>query len=298
MRLEQLRYFVAVAEHRHFTQAAAAVGVAQPSLSKQIHALEAELGAPLFTRGEVALTPAGEALLPRALRILADVDTARREVHDLVGLGRGRVRLGATPSLCTALAPRVLRAFHDSHPGIELYVSEGGSHDLVRDLGRGELDLALIVLPAQGTEPGLHAEPILREPLVVASGTPIEGPLRIADLRERPMVMFRDGYNLRDDALDAFRRAGITPTYAVEGGELDAVLGFVEAGLGVALVPEMVLANRPRLHAARLAGAGIHRTIAVARRRGVGLTHAARALYDRILADVATGPARASRVRA
>jgi DNA-binding transcriptional LysR family regulator len=117
------------------------------------------------------------------------------------------------------------------------------------------------------------------------------------------MVMFRDGYNLRDDALAVFRRAGITPTYAVEGGELDAVLGFVEAGLGVALVPEMVLANRPRLHAARLAGPGIHRTIAVARRRGVGLTHAARALYDQILADVAAtaplpGAAARSRVRA
>ena len=117
------------------------------------------------------------------------------------------------------------------------------------------------------------------------------------------MVMFRDGYNLRDDVLDACRRAGITPTFAVEGGELDAVLGFVEAGLGVALVPEMVLASRPRLHAARLAGPGIHRTIAVARRRGVGLTHAARALYDQILADVAVtapvpGTAARSRVRA
>jgi DNA-binding transcriptional LysR family regulator len=282
MRLEQLRYFVAVAEHRHFTQAAAAVGVAQPSLSKQIHALEAELGASLFTRGDVALTPAGEALLPRARSILADVDTARREVHDLIGLRRGRVRLGATPSLCTSLLPRVLRDFHDEHPGVELYVTQGGSHDLVRDLGRGDLDLALIVLPAEGTEAGLLAEPILREPLVVASGEPIAGPLRVTDLRDRPLVMFRAGYNLRDDALAAFRQAGIVPRYAVEGGELDAVLGFVEAGLGVALVPEMVLADRPRLHAARLVAPGIQRTIALARRRGVGLTHAARALHERI----------------
>jgi DNA-binding transcriptional LysR family regulator len=285
MRLEQLAYFVAVAEHRHFTQAAAAAGVTQPSLSKQIHALEAELGAPLFTRGEVALTPAGEALLPLAQRVLADVETARREVQDLVGLRRGRIRLGATPSLCTSLAPRVLRRFRDAHPGIELRVSEGGSHDLVRDLGRGELDLALIVLPQQGTEPGLEAEPILREPLVVASAAPIDGPMPIAELRHRPLVMFREGYNLRDDALDACRRAGFTPTFAVEGGELQTVLGFVEAGLGVALVPQMVVAGRPHLHATPLAPPGVRRTIALARRRGVSLPHAARALRDMILVD-------------
>ena len=80
----------------------------QPSLSKQIHTLEATLGAPLFdrVRGNVTLTAAGEVLLPLARRILADVDAARRDVQELVGLRRGRVRLGATPSLCTSLVPR------------------------------------------------------------------------------------------------------------------------------------------------------------------------------------------------
>jgi DNA-binding transcriptional LysR family regulator len=291
MRLEQLRYFVAVAEARHFTQAAAAVGVAQPSLSRQISALEAELGAALFSRGEVALTPAGEALLPLAQRILADVDTARREVQDLVGLRRGRVRLGATPSLCTSVLPWLLRRFHDDHPGIELRVAESGSQDLVRDLLRGELDLALIVLPQHGTEPGLEVEPVLREPLVVASAQPLPAPLPLTALRDRPMVMFREGYNLRDDALEACRRAGFTPTFAVEGGELDAVLAFVQAGLGVALVPEMVLAGRPGLHATPLARPGVRRTIALARRRGVSLTHASRALRDAILASL-RGPGR------
>src|SRR5919201_7158914 len=101
MQLHQLRYFLAVAGTRHFTRAAASVHVAQPSLSKQIRTLERELGSPLFSRarGNVTLTPAGETLLPLARRILADVETARREVQDLTGLRRGRVRLGATPSL-------------------------------------------------------------------------------------------------------------------------------------------------------------------------------------------------------
>src|SRR5438045_9694670 len=101
MQLQQLAYFVAVAETRHFTRAAARARVAQPSLSKQIQTLESELGAPLFSRarGNIALTPAGEALLPLARRILADVETARREVQDLTGLRRGRVRRGAAPSV-------------------------------------------------------------------------------------------------------------------------------------------------------------------------------------------------------
>lgn len=119
MHFQQLTYFVAVAEARHFTRAAEAVHVSQPSLSQQIRALEAELGADLFSRarGNITLTDAGEALLPLARRILADAETARHEVQELVSLRSGRVRLGATPSLCTGLLPDLLRAFHDRHPG-------------------------------------------------------------------------------------------------------------------------------------------------------------------------------------
>ncbi|MGK5739578.1 LysR family transcriptional regulator [Micromonospora sp. URMC 103] len=285
MQLHQLKYFVAVAEVRHFTQAADIVGITQPSLSKQIHALEADLGAPLFerVRGNIALTAAGEVLLPLAKRILADVETATREVQELVGLRRGRVRLGATPSLATSLAPPVLRRFRDAHPSVDLRVEEGGSQDLVRDLLRGDLDLALIIMPSTGADPGLRADPILRESLVVASlqelpATTVSGELRITDLRDRPLVMFREGYDLRDATIQACRAAGFEPTLAVDGGEMDAVLSFVEAGLGVALVPGIVVARRPGVRITRLAPPGVTRTIAVARRRDVVPTHAGREL--------------------
>jgi DNA-binding transcriptional LysR family regulator len=285
MQLHQLRYFVAVAEVRHFTQAADLVGITQPSLSKQIHALEADLGAPLFerVRGKIALTAAGEVLLPLAKRILADVDTATREVQELVGLRRGRVRLGATPSLATSLAPPVLRRFRDAHPTVDLRVEEGGSQDLVRDLLRGDLDLALIIEPSTGTDPGLRADPILRESLVVASVDPLpaadeRGEVRITDLRDLPLVMFREGYDLRDATLQACRAAGFEPTLSVDGGEMDAVLSFVEAGLGVALVPGIVVARRAGIRVTRLVPPGVRRTIAVARRRDVVPTHAGREL--------------------
>lgn len=254
MQFQQLQYFVAVAETRHFTRAAELVHVAQPSLSQQIKSLERELGADLFlrARGNITLTDAGEALLPLARRILADTETARYEVQELVQLRSGRVRLGATPSLCTGLLPDVLRAFHDRYPGIRLLIEEGGSHDLVRELARGALDLALVVLPLPTPSPALTTVELLREDLVVVSSPEASRPgngrrtVRIADLEGERLVMFRHGYDLRELTVAACRAEGFEPDFAVEGGEMDAVLGFVRAGLGVAVVPRMVAARSGR----------------------------------------------------
>jgi DNA-binding transcriptional LysR family regulator len=286
VQLHQLDYFVAVAQQRHFTRASESVHVAQPSLSKQIRALEQEIGAPLFNRarGNITLTPAGETLLPLARRILADVGSARLQLQELTGLARGRLRLGATPSLCTILLPELLRQFRDDYPGVELRVEEGGSRDLVRLLANGELDLALIILPLHTGDPALVTTPILREPLVVAA--PAEESsiratsLRVRDLRHYPLVMFREGYDLRDATLTACRRARTEPRYSIEGGEMDAVLRFVEAGLGVAVVPTMVLADRPRLRRIPFAPRGLTRQIGLAHRRDVEPTATARAFQS------------------
>ncbi|ARE73415.1 LysR family transcriptional regulator [Streptomyces sp. Sge12] len=290
MQFQQLLYFVAVAETRHFTRAAERVHVAQPSLSQQIKALERELGAELFSRarGNITLTDAGETLLPLARRMLADADTARLEVQELAQLRRGRVRLGATPSICTGLLPDVLRAFHDAHPGIELLIEESGSLDLVRELARGALDLALIALPLPPSAPALTTVELLTEDLVVVSSADRPAPggggeLTIRGLREEPMVMFRHGYDLRELTVAACRAEGFEPVFTVEGGEMDAVLGFVRAGLGIAVVPAMV-ADRagPSLRVTPLAGSPLHRTIALAHRTDVAPPRAAREL-QRIL---------------
>ncbi|MER5224455.1 LysR family transcriptional regulator [Streptomyces flaveus] len=291
MQFQQLQYFVAVAETRHFTRAADLVHVAQPSLSQQIKALERELGADLFlrARGNITLTDAGEALLPLARRILADAETARHEVGELVQLRSGRVRLGATPSVCTGLLPDVLRAFHDRYPGIRLLIEEGGSHDLVRELARGALDLALVVLPLPSPSPALTTVEVLREDLVVVSSPDAPAPgrgrtVRIGDLEGERLVMFRHGYDLRELTVAACRSAGFEPDFAVEGGEMDAVLGFVRAGLGVAVVPRMVATRAGRgLRVTPLARPGLHRTIALAHRSDVAPPRAARELQRMLL---------------
>jgi DNA-binding transcriptional LysR family regulator len=291
--LQQLAYFVAVADVRSFTHAADVVGVAQPTLSRQLKALEDDLGAPLVNRGKIiSLTPAGEAVLPLARRMLADMDTARTTVAELVGLRTGRVRVGATPSMCIGLLADVLRQFHERHPEIHLELAENGSQSLVRALVRGALDVALVIVPPSGIDPSLHTLPLLRERLSVASprsGRPpsSRGSMTVTELARRSLVMVRQGYDLREVTLEAYRAAGVTPRFAVEGGEMDAVLRLVEAGTGVAVVPDLVFAGRPRLRRTVLTPP-LYRTVALARRTDVAPTHAAQAFIDTLLAFVST----------
>ena len=291
MQVQQLAYFAAVARTRHFTRAAELVGVSQPTLSKQIRVLENSLGSPLFVRnrGQIELTSAGEALLPHAQRILIDVESAQRSVDEVAGLRRGRVRLGATPSVCDGLLPDLLTGFHERHPDIDLEVQEAGSRVLTRELGQGRLDLALLIVPLRSDssiETGsIETTSLLKERLVLASPADADLPdaVGVSGLRDLPLVMFREGYDLREVTLGACRAAGFEPRLAVEGGEMSAVLRFVEAGLGHAVVPEMVMRNRPKLRATRLEKPALSREIAVAHRSDA-LQLAALAFRDELLA--------------
>lgn len=286
--LQQLMYFVAVADVRSFTRAADQVGVTQPTLSRALRSLEDELGASLINRGAVVtLTPAGEAVLPLAQRMLADADMVRSTVAEMVGLRSGRVRVGATPSLCIGVLADVLRVFHARHPEIAVELAEDGSQPLETSLVRNELDVALVIVPPDGVDPALHSAPLLRERLSVASPrgrrplTP-RGSISVAELAKHDLVMVRRGYDLREVTLRAYAVAGVTPRIAVEGGQMDAVLRMVEAGTGVAVVPDLVFSGRPRLRRTVLNPA-LHRTVALARRADIAPTPAVIAFADTLL---------------
>lgn len=286
MQIQQLTYFVAVALNQHFTRAADETGVSQPTLSKQIRVLENSLGTPLFTRdrGPIELTTAGEALLPHAQRILIEVEAAERTVGEVAGLRRGRVRLGATPSMCDGLLPEVLSQFHRQHPDIEMEVHEGGSRVLTRELVEGRLDVALLIAPLQAVDTDIETTPVLRERLVLASHRDADVPdhLSIADLEGLPLVMFREGYDLREVTWRACTQAGFLPTLAIEGGEMGGVLRFVEAGLGHAVVPAMVLPSRPALRSSTLDSPPLERVIAIAHRPERSLPLAVRAFVSEL----------------
>lgn len=291
MKLDQLRSFEMVARVGHFTRAAEELYLAQPSLSRQIAALEAHLGTELFHRrpSGVTLTNAGELLLPIARRMLGDAQAAHDQIQELAGLRRGRVRLGAPPTLCVSLVADVLAAFRSAYPGVELHITEGGSRFLVEALNESTLDLALVV--TRGTDPsvpGTELVPLLSEELVVISaaksGSPEE--FTLEELARVPQVAFNRSYELRVATDAAFSAAGLEPLIAVEGGEMDAVLRFVERGLGVAVVPAMVVIDRPGLQSARLVRPSLTRTVNLARRNDVGPSAAAAAMQQFIFDTV------------
>ncbi len=296
MQLHQLAYALAVAEDRSFTRAAARLHLAQPSLSRQVRLLEQELGIVLFNRspgqGQVTLTPDGSALLPFLQRVLADVEATGAEARALSGMARGRLAVGATPSLITSVLAPALVAFHHTHPGIDLSVVEAGSHQLVPQVASGEVDLALVVLPV--TDPLVETTPLFDDPLVlaVAPGHPLAGRRRVQvrDLDRLDLVMFREGYDLREVTLAACLAAGVEPHLVSEGGEMAGVLSFVAAGLGAAVVPAIALPHDGSLVDVPFTGPTLSRTVALAQRGDRALARPARALADQLL-EGAVSPA-------
>jgi DNA-binding transcriptional LysR family regulator len=284
VQLHQLRYVVCVAEERRFTRAAARLHVAQPSVSSAVAALEHELGAPLFNRdrNEVTLTGAGEVFLPWARQVLADCEAGAAAVRDLMGLRRGRLVLGATPSLTTNLLPPVLARFHAQHPGLEITLHEAGSQDLVGRLEKGEMDLAVVILPVERS--WVTCSELMEEELVLAVSRqhPLSGrrSIRVTELEQVPLVMFKDGYDLREATLGACRQAGFTPVMAMQGLEMDGALALAAAGVAAAVVPESVVPGSGPLRAVRFRGASLKRTIGLASRRDRPYTPAAQAFVD------------------
>ena len=286
VQIGQLRCFLAVAQEQHFTRAARALGLAQPSVSALVRRLEGDVGTELFhrTKGRITLTAAGEALLPYARRIVADVDAAQTQLREVGDVARGRLAIGATPSLAASLVPPVLARFHTAYPRIELALREAGSEDLVTAVEEGAVDVALVILPVRHEI--LETLALLREELVLAVAP--EHPLAhrktiaVADLRDVPLVMFREGYDLRTTTEAACRAAGFAPTFAIEGGEMDGVLRLTAAGLGAAIVPSIVVGQAPTLRAIRIAQPALTRTIGLAHRKDRRLSRAGQELVDTV----------------
>ncbi len=284
--IHQLEYFVAVAEEQQFTRAAERLHVAQPSISSQIRRLEQVLGTPLFHRGRgpVALTDAGRRLLPLARRVLSDLTEVKHGITDVEGLRRGHVAIGATPSLSATLLPTVLARFHRRHPGVSLAVTERASEHLVEGLESGILDLALAVMSSRLAM--LEQVVLAVEELVVVTAADhvLAGRRRItiADLRDVPMIMFTEGYDVRSTTLAAFDRAGIAPSVALEGVEMSSVLSMVAAGLGAAIVPSIVATADVGLNVLRLESPRLEREIELLRRRDLAPSRAGAALSAEI----------------
>jgi DNA-binding transcriptional LysR family regulator len=249
MELRHLRYFVAVAEERHFGRAAARLHMAQPPLSQQIRHLETELGIELLRRTtrRVDLTAAGEAYLARAREVLAAVDAAGDEARRVAEGLVGRVVIGCVGSATYSLLPALARALREELPDIDFaFRGEMLVPDQVAALRDGRIDLALLRPPVD--EAALRLTTLRREGLIVAlpEGHPLAARkrLRVTDLRDEELIVHAGrGRSVMHDLVTALcRQAGFEPRVRHEVAETSTLVTFVAAGLGVALVPEPVAA--------------------------------------------------------
>lgn len=263
MELHHLRYFEAVARIGNITRAAEELNIAQPSLSKQIQSLEADVGTQLFDRvgRRVELTDAGRLLLPYARRVLREVEAARAALRERADLTSGHVAIGAPPTIGARLLPQALAAFNTLHPNIELELHEAGSAPLVRQLLAGEVDLAVVPVPQVGTAfTELFTEELV---IAVAPSHRLAGSSDIAsaELASEGFIMFPPSYGLRDRTLQFWREAGLEPRVVLDGGEMATVLRLAAVGLGVALVPRLALDGSEGLVGLSVRDAALQRTI-------------------------------------
>ena len=250
MEMHQLRYVVAVARTRNFSRAAEQSHVSQPSLSQQIQKLEDELGERLFerTKRDARLTPHGEAFLPRALRILEEVEAARQEATDAGELLRGMVTIGVLPTIAPYLLPDVLTQFAKKFPGVEVVVQEDTTAHLLRLVLACEIDFALASHPI--LDPRLEVRELFTEELLLA--LPPQHPLTrkrtigVADLEREPFIVMKEGHCLGDQVLRFCDRRDVRPNVSFRSAQLETVQSLVHAGLGLSLIPAMATkAGRP-----------------------------------------------------
>ncbi|MEV4945099.1 LysR substrate-binding domain-containing protein [Streptomyces sp. NPDC053755] len=276
--LSQLRAFSAVAEHLHFRDAAAAIGMSQPALSGAVSALEEALGVQLLERTtrKVLLSPAGERLAVRARAVLDAVSELMEEAEAAQAPFTGVLRLGVIPTVAPYLLPTVLRLVHERYPELDLQVHEEQTSSLLEGLAAGRLDLLLLAVPLG--VPGVTELPLFDEDfvLVTPQGHPLAGRDDIPReaLKELNLLLLDEGHCLRDQALDICREAGRTegaPVTTTAAG-LSTLVQLVAGGLGVTLLPRTAVkvetARDAALCTGRFTDPAPSRRVALAMRTG------------------------------
>ncbi len=270
MELDQLRYFVAVAETGNFTRASERSHITQPSLSQQILNLEREIGHKLFHRlgRKAVLTEAGTTFLDRARRILFEVENAAKELSDHPSLDR-RITVGAVPTIMPYLvAPLIIRC-REKHPNLLIHAREDFHINLVRRVIEGELDLAVVALPVK--EPRLSIEPLLTEPLLLvvakhhAFGSRTE--ISITDLAEETFVTMGDASMLAAQITGFFGDQNFEPKVGYRCAQVATLKLFVSMGLGISILPQVARLpdDRDTLTYLRLTGTAPTRELGIIR---------------------------------
>ena len=284
MELRQLEAFVAVAEELNFTRAAGRLYVAQSGLSATIRSLETELRAPLFVRStrRVNLTPAGVALLAEARRTLASARAATDAVAAIEGLQRGTLTLGIMQASSLIDLGGLLARYRATYPGIRLTLQQSSSAELIQHLRDGTLDMTFASV--DDPAPDIVSFPLVHSPLVIVSNSDAivdhRESMALAAIADHEQVGYPLGWGVRMLADSAMRSVGSEPRVDLEVNDTSTLLDLVEAGLGVAVIPEVIARLRPNLRRVTTSDGSWYWSIAAQALAPMPVNPAARALWE------------------
>ena len=267
MEVHQLRYFCAVAKHGTFTRASEIEHVAQPSLSQQIQKLEAELGSRLFDRlpRSAKLTVFGKAFLPKAERILRELEAAKTELLEMAGDEKGDVVLGIIPTIAAYVLPKLLKGFTKRHPMVGVKIVEEITPTLLERLHQGTIDMAVLALPIAGSD--LISKELFEERFyaVLPQGHrhAMRESVSLVELNHEPFLLLKEGHCFRDSLIAACRKSKMSPKVIFESGQFATILAMVSAGMGVSAVPAMAAQPHPGCAFVPISGKHSMRKVAV-----------------------------------
>ncbi len=282
MELKNLRAFVEVIRQNGFTAAGKTLNATQSTVSKAVRQLEVEIGAPLLDRlaAKPRMTPIGEAVYARALRLLAEREDLLAEIAELRGLKRGVLRLGLPPVGSGILFAPLFAKFRKLYPGVDISLAEHGSARLEEILRLGEIDFAASLLPV---DEDFEWHEIRRDPLMalVAADSPLAGRARVSikDLRDVPLILFESGFAQNRVIIAACHSKGFEPEVAARSSQIDFIVELAAAGLGAAFLPRLLVKSHPRegVVSVMLDEPDVDWRLALVWRKGAYLSDAARA---------------------
>ncbi|MGD8417461.1 MAG: DNA-binding transcriptional regulator OxyR [Pseudomonadales bacterium] len=249
MNLRDLKYLVAVAEHRHFGRAADACFVSQPTLSTQLKKLEEELGVTLIerTNRQVLLTPVGERVVAQAQRVLREANELTRIAEEHADPFGGEFRLGVIPTVAPYLLPKILGPIRRSLPSLKIQLTEGQTAVIVRLLREGDLDAVILALPTDEenvVERKLYTEPFY---MAVSRTHRLAGRKKVSvdDLDDEQVLLLEDGHCLRDQALEVCNSHNAVENTNFRATSLETLRQMVMADVGITLMPELAVPAKP-----------------------------------------------------
>ena len=239
-----IQSFIDVANHNSFTKAAEYSYLSQPSLSKAVKKLEAELHVELIERStrHLRLTDAGQIVYQQGKKLIETLEEMKMLLDELSNLATGEIKMGVPPLIGTLFFPSIARMFHQNYPNVKLELIELGAKVIEQLVEEGEIDIGIVVLPVD--ESVFHIHPFITEEFVlfIHRDHPIaqKQTVSVHELKDEPFILFSKNFKLHDYIINTCKNAGFTPIVSYESSQWDLILELVSSKLGITLMPKMI----------------------------------------------------------